>query len=198
MKIKLKHFFLIILINIGLILLVFQLNNAKQTINKHNDDSTLTALKLSLKESYATNGKKIPSIKLLNLRHETIKLQTYLAQRKNVLLIYSEVSCNSCTDSLIKNCNKLVNLSNDFQIFAVANSKSIDYLRRFYRINKLKFPLLWDKDNALVKELKINLLPAILMINETGIIVNSFYISPKISELNLIFMEATSKWIKTK
>lgn len=198
MKIKLKHFFLIILINIGLILLFYQWNNAKQTINKHNDYSTLTALKLSLKESYATNGKKIPSIKLLNLRHETINLQTYLAQRKNVLLIYSEVSCNSCTDSLIKNCNKLVNQSNDFQIFAVANSKSIDYLRRFYRINKLKFPLLWDKDNILVKELKINLLPAILMINETGIIVNSFYISPKISELNLIFMEATSKWIKTR
>lgn len=194
-KMNVRLLLIVVLVNVLLIFFVFRFCNTKGTINSDNLNKTLMSMEFSLKDSYTTNGEKIPSVNLLDLQQKDIDLQTYLGKKKSVLLIYSEVSCNSCVDSLIANCNRLVNRNDKYQVLAVAYSRNIEYLRRFVRINSLKFPLFWDKDNLLFRRLEIRNLPVILLVSESGIIVNSFYITPQIQELNPFIMEASSKWL---
>jgi len=55
--------------------------------------------------------------------------------------------------------------------------------------------LLWDKEKKLIKTLGLKYLPALLMINEEGVIINSFIIMPEIRELNPVFIEAALNWV---
>lgn len=152
----------------------------------------------TLKESYLTNGRKISNIELMKLNGEAVQLSSYYGNENTLIFIYSEISCNICTDSLIVNCNKLVEYNNITSILGIAYSRRKDYLNRFIRINNIKFPILWDYDNQFIKGNNLKLLPAVLIINKDGIVINSFYLNPNINALSESFFEAAKILLQEK
>ncbi|KAF0147328.1 MAG: hypothetical protein FD143_3081 [Ignavibacteria bacterium] len=110
-----------------------------------------------------------------------------------MIFVYTDISCNACTDSLIENCNLLVNKSKGKNtIIGIAYSKDLNYLRRFTRINKIQFPFLLDDSAKFIKNIPLKTLPVILMVDENHLITNSYYINPQVKELNHAFFEAAS------
>ncbi|MFZ2323361.1 MAG: redoxin domain-containing protein [Ignavibacteriaceae bacterium] len=196
MNIKLKIIIgLLVALNIFLIFNLVRLRTTLLTKNEHNSLIKLEPLEIALYDSYKTNGKKLPEINLTNLNNEIISLKNFISNKKTIILVHSEITCNSCLDSLMYGCNDLLSKSNETtQILGIAYSNSIEYLRRFARINNVKFPLLWDKNKEFIKQLSLSALPTILIINEEGRIINSFFINPSIDDLNPTFFKAASEF----
>lgn len=179
--------------NILLLFKIVQLSNKITAIQK----ISIMDFKEPFKNSFLTNGKLIQDINLRDLRGKIVNLKNFLGNKRSLLIFYSEVSCNTCVDSLIEGCNLLVNKSRDKNtILGIAYSKDINYLRRFTRINNIQFPFLFVDDAKVVKSIHLKTLPVILMIDENHVIINSYYINPSIKELNSTFFEAASVFLK--
>jgi peroxiredoxin len=174
--------------------MIFRIVNQQRSVNKSKSGLSESSLLASLNESYSTDGKKIPNINLLSLRSDTISTHKYISNKKNILLIYSELTCNICVDSLIENCNILADRYKNIKIWGIASANDLEYLRRYSRINQLKFPLFWDRKEVLISKLKIDMLPAILIIDESGTIINSFFITPQTRDFTPILMRDINKW----
>jgi len=189
----------LILINI---LLLYKIVNQSSKLTHHSlnidyNNSFISSLKSSWAASYFTNGQGFPNLYLKNLKDEKISLYDIIQGKKTLLLVYSEVTCNTCIDSLIFHCNSLVKQSNgNYKVVGIAFTNNINYLRRFDRINSLYFPMYWDSHQKLKDLLKIKKLPAILIINSKGIIVNSFFTEPNLAPLNSPFFEIANSYLK--
>ncbi len=156
--------------------------------------ASLTSLLISLQNSYLINGRRVPRLFLTNLegRDTTVTFKN----RKTILLVYSEISCNQCVDTLLTSCNRLVGAKKDNEmVIGLAQSSNIDYVRRFARIENLKFPLLWDKQDTLIEPLRDANLPALLMVDKDGIVVNSLIFNHAVAELNPLYIRAAIKWL---
>ena len=102
MKIKISIAMLII---INLILLI-KLISYKYT--KDITNNLTSTLKASLYDSYMTNGKKIPvNINFTNLVDNEIDIKTVLENKRSIILVYSDIACNACIDSLLAGCKSL-------------------------------------------------------------------------------------------
>lgn len=180
-------FFLVILL--FLFILIVDKNN--QTLENKEDFGQLfiEPLEISLTHSYYANGKSIPDIELTDINGKINSMFHLMNKRKSIIILYSEVTCNVCTDSLFDRCNLLKSENADFNFYAIAYSKDINFLRRFARINKIKFPILKDINNDFANKLDISALPAVLLVDENGIIRNSFFINPNIKILNDVFFD---------
>ena len=141
-----KIIIILIVINIILLIRFIQLpkleNNTASQSNVHNCLSSI-AVQTSLEETYKINGKIFPKIELTNIFNKEKDLSDFIIGKKTLMLIYSDVSCNICLDSLVLNCNKIY--SNFNNIIGITYSKRKNYLRRFARINEIKFPLFWKE-----------------------------------------------------
>lgn len=187
----------LILLNLFLLYNTIKLKSVTKMDDSVRSYIKLTPLEFALYDSYITNGKSIPEIKLQNVMKENVDIKNLIKNKKTIIIVYSEVSCNSCTDSLINGCNKLFDKSNDsVQVFGVAYTDNIEYLRRFVRINEIKFPFLWDEEKLFIEQLKLNALPVVLMANKNGEIINSFFINPSIHDLNPTFFKVANKFIE--
>lgn len=149
------------------------------------------------KEAILLNGEKIPELELQTLAEKKIELSEFIRNRKSVLIIYSEVSCNSCLDSLLSYSRILASYAEDnYSIVCTAYSKDLNYVRRFVRINNLNFPLLWDSDGSLIQKLNIHFTPAVLLLDRNGRIINSFFSNPETRHLNSLFFQKATEFLK--
>lgn len=150
----------------------------------------------SLINSININGKLLPEITVKSLRNESINLKNEIKKEKTILFLFSEIGCNLCIDSLIVTCNRIFEtLDKKDQIIGIGYSNNLDYLLRFTRINKIKFPMFWDKEREFAKKMNIKSLPAILVLADNRRVVNSFFINPNIDEINHNFFDATLKFM---
>ena len=81
----------LIVLNILLIYKKFQSSNNIST----NQKVSIIDFKEPVYNSYLTNGKLIEDINVKNLRGETINLKNFIGNKKSLIFIYSEVSCNA-------------------------------------------------------------------------------------------------------
>lgn len=154
----------------------------------------LSPLLLSLRTSYLINGKKLPKLSLTNYKGKDTIISC--VGKKTIILLYSELSCNSCVDSLLKSCEILYQHKKGNAVFGIVQSSNIGYVRRFARINNLIFTLYWDQKKYFTNSFKILSLPTILLVDENGIIINSFAINPSVRALTPIFIESALEWVK--
>lgn len=101
----------------------------------------------NLRMKYST--KKInSSIKIKNVKNEEVELSSLLDTTKLVFRI-SKLSCSSCFEDNIKLIYKYIDNSKiSFNnVIILINSKEIDDLHRFKRVNKLKDHLYLDSNN---------------------------------------------------
>ena len=191
-----KFKIIMILLLIFNLLLVYFFSVFSKQNDFETDSNNKIAYSAPLKQSLIINGKRLSDFQLKNMSLKDVKLSNYIKQEKCVLFVYSNIGCNSCTDSLIKFCNKLSeNPSKNYQVIGVAYAYEIEYIRRFARINKLRFPFLFDKNKMVASSLNIELLPAILIINEKGEIISSFFPNNYNKELNSIFFNSVTKYL---
>ena len=194
MKLKMIIICMIVL-NLVLILKIFlvNINNLKSDNSKN---ISVNSYQRTLYESYLTNGKSIPNLTFKNLLNEKQNLKTILGDCKSLLLIYSDVSCNPCVDSLITGCNQLAEKSKDkYKVVGISHSQNMNYLRRFARINETKFPFLLDETGSMMKMLYLRALPVVFMLDKNHVIVNSFFIDPNVKEINSTFFNAASVFL---
>lgn len=184
----------LVVLNILLLYKVFQYSN-KSSIYKN---VSIIDFKEPFFNSFLTNGKSIVDLDLKDLRGEIIKLKNFIGNKKSLILVYTDVSCNACIDSLIENCNLLINKSKGKNtIIGIAYSKDLNYLRRFTRINKIQFSFLLDDSSKFVKSIPLKTLPVILMVDENHLIINSYYINIKVKDINSTFFEAASVFLNS-
>ena len=111
-----------------------------------------------LKDAYATNGKTIPNVMLKPLKTEAVSLSELIDNRKALILIFDDFSCDICLDILFLELNKYASkVNSNTTVIGIAQAKSIHYLNQFVRVKKTQFPLYWDSGRVLNKKLAIHL-----------------------------------------
>lgn len=152
----------------------------------------IDAASVVLKESLKINGHTLQDINLVNIN--TGKKESILKELNNdkaLVLLYSDLTCNICTDSLVQNCKQFS--TKGMKVIGIAHSYDLHYLQRFAKINNINFTMYYDEEKALVNAMGINLLPSVLLINEEKEILNSIFVTPQTKNYTKIFFNNIEK-----
>jgi len=186
---------IILLITINLILVLNTFMNPNQLI-ECDYEKKLEPLSYSFSQSLLINSKSIPDVSVINLKNERLNLLDVIKHKKSIIIMHSELSCNACVDSLMTGCNSIAFQHSNIKVMGITSSKKLSYVRKFARINNLGFPLFWDQDKIILKSFNFKILPTILLVDEKGIIVQSFNIFPEIKEYNSFYFSVIQNFIK--
>ncbi len=177
-------------------ILVFQLNFRTVDSEKSKVASDCSSYRIPFLQSLVLNSRHIEDFILTDLTSNQTKFRKITEGQKGLILLYDKINCNACVDSLIMSVNHLsINNNGKSSILAVAYSASIEYLRRFARINKIEFPLYLDSSEYLMKRLNIKVLPTVILFNASGEIVNSFAINTQNKDLNSLFFNSVTEYL---
>jgi len=182
--------FLFLLCLIGIYLRFYNLNSISK--KKSNDQVAFTLLN----ETLLVNGRTFLGENLYTLNNKKKNINDIFGNQNILVFIHSNISCNVCVDSLVTKLNSIA-VNNNFKdkLIGIVNSNDINYVRRFARINKLRFQIYWDKNSTITGLNKINLLPVVLMINKNKVVVSSYFINPLLRKFDSLFWGKAIKFI---
>ena len=89
-----------------------------------------------------------------------------------LVFVYGEHSCNVCVDESLRLCRELVGEEWLIGIGCTDNERSAS---RFVRLNHIRFPFYHDTGDVFLQANNIPAVPAFLLINQEGVIVDAMF-----------------------
>ncbi len=133
--------------------------------------------------------------KLRKLRKKNTSPLIDYNSKHTLLLMFSHLACNTCMETEMKiyrdiNKSKPGNIS----IRAVCFSDTTKYIRRFFSLNRIKFPVFIDKEKWVINQLSTNRQLLIMLIdNQTQTIITSYIPDPLFPQRSRIFNNTITK-----
>ncbi|MCX6168642.1 MAG: redoxin domain-containing protein [Ignavibacteriales bacterium] len=197
---KIKNIKVILAWSIPALLLLFSFFNFIETKNKNKDFTKfyLQPYEISVSQSLQIDNHFIPDLSFINLKNtNSVNILNESKHENYLIVVYSEHSCNPCSELLLNFCNELTQ-SGYNKIYGIFNYEDMNEAKRFVINNYVNYPSLYDPENQFMEKLKITESPVILWVDKNNNIINSHFLQPELENITRIFFDYIRSQVITK
>lgn len=107
---------------------------------------------------------------------------TYLFKKKTMIIRYTEIGCNSCTDSTFKILKKYTKLNTQYNILVLVDFSNYDAYLKWTKVSEINYPVYWLKKGSLPFKIESENSSYIFTVNALPEVNNFFVPNSRFSE----------------